>query len=151
MNSAPRSSVALCRSQARVQEEGWWWGADTATVKNRRMKSNGRWRRVNGKTPRYGRRRERRWTPTRAKAQDTRASPNSLEAHLVRKRGDIGPLQALSPWSNGWMDGHCSILCNEMHFCNRLLVIPMRNKLMRNRLQAYVLLHLKFYIAANRV
>src|SRR6218665_3248691 len=32
-----------------------------------RLKSNGR---VNGKTPRYGRR----WTPTRAGAQDTRAS-----------------------------------------------------------------------------
>src|SRR6218665_1621055 len=46
------------------------------------MKSNGRGR-VNGKTPRYGRRRERRWTPTRAKAQDI--SPNSLETHPVRK------------------------------------------------------------------
>jgi len=70
------STVALCPSQARVQKEGWWRGADTATVKNRLMKSNGRWRRVNGKTSRCGRRRERRWTPTRAKAQDTRASPN---------------------------------------------------------------------------
>src|SRR6218665_4099045 len=45
----------------------------------------------------YGRRREGRWTPTRAKAQDTRANPNSLETHLVRKRWDIGLLQALSP------------------------------------------------------
>jgi len=28
---------------------------------------------------------KRRWTPTRAKAQDTKANPNSLETHLVRK------------------------------------------------------------------
>src|SRR6218665_2910607 len=69
------------------------------------MKSNGRGRKVKGKTPRYGRQRERRWTPTRAVAQDTRASPNSLETHLVRKRGDIGHLRALIPWINGWMDG----------------------------------------------
>jgi len=39
-----------------------------------RMKFDGRWGRVNGKTPRYGRRRERRWTPTRAVAQDIRAT-----------------------------------------------------------------------------
>jgi len=39
------------------------------------MKFNGKPRRVNGKTPRHGRQRERRWTPTRAVAQDTRASP----------------------------------------------------------------------------
>src|SRR6218665_4217185 len=56
------------------------------------------------KTPRCGRRRERCWTPTRAKAQDTRASPNSLETHLVRKTVR-GHLRELSPWSNGWMDG----------------------------------------------
>ena len=43
-----------------------------------RVKFNGRGRRANGRTRRYGRRRERRWTPTRTKAQDTRASPNSL-------------------------------------------------------------------------
>ena len=34
----------------------------------------------------YGKRREGRWTPIRAKAQDTRANPNSWETHLVRKR-----------------------------------------------------------------
>src|SRR6218665_942705 len=34
----------------------------------------------------YGRRREGRWTPIRAKAQDTRAYSNSWETHLVRKR-----------------------------------------------------------------
>ena len=51
----------------------------------------------------HGRRREGRWTPTRAKAQDTRASPYRLETHLVRKWGDIGHLRALSPWSDGWM------------------------------------------------
>src|SRR6218665_889164 len=45
----------------------------------------------------YGRRREGRWTPIRAKAQDTRANPNSWETHLVRKRWDIELLRALSP------------------------------------------------------
>ena len=40
-----------------------------------RMKCKDWRRRVNGKTPIYGRRRERRWTPTRTEAQDTRASP----------------------------------------------------------------------------
>jgi len=96
--------LALCRFQARVKKEGWWWGADTATVKNRWWKSNGRWRRVIGKTQRYGRRRERQWTPTGLKAQDTKALPNSLETHLARKWGDIGHLWVLSPWNNGWID-----------------------------------------------
>src|SRR6218665_898813 len=50
-NSSSGSTVALCPSQARVQKEGWWRGADTAAVKNRLMKSNGRGRRVNGKHP----------------------------------------------------------------------------------------------------
>src|SRR6218665_3091149 len=45
----------------------------------------------------YGRRREGRWTPIRAKAQDTRANPNSWKTHLVTKRWDIGLLRALSP------------------------------------------------------
>jgi len=53
----------------------------------------------------YGRRRKRRRTTTTAKAQDTRASPNSLETHRVRRWEDIGHLGTLSPWSNGWMDG----------------------------------------------
>src|SRR6218665_4943 len=44
----------------------------------------------------YGKRREGRWTPIRAKAQDTRANPNSWETHLVRKRWNIGLLRALS-------------------------------------------------------
>src|SRR6218665_1970722 len=44
----------------------------------------------------YGRRREGRWTPLRAKAQDTRANPNGWETHLVRKRWDIGLLRSLS-------------------------------------------------------
>src|SRR6218665_773863 len=44
----------------------------------------------------YGKRREGRWTPIRAKAQDTRANPNSWETHLVRKRWDIGLLRAVS-------------------------------------------------------
>src|SRR6218665_3773270 len=46
----------------------------------------------------YGRRREGRWTPIRAEAQDTKANPNSWETHLVRKRWDIGLLRALSLW-----------------------------------------------------
>ena len=100
-NSASGSTVALCPSHARVQKEGRWREADTAAVKSRLMKSNGRWRRVNWKTPRCGRRMERRWTPTRAK---NKASPNSLETHLVKKWGDIGHLRALSPWSNGCLD-----------------------------------------------
>src|SRR6218665_4062870 len=44
----------------------------------------------------YGRRGEGRWTPIRAKVQDTRANPNSWETYLVRKRWDIGLLRALS-------------------------------------------------------
>src|SRR6218665_872264 len=44
----------------------------------------------------YGKRREGQWTPIRAKAQDTRANPNSWGTHLVRKRWDIGLLRALS-------------------------------------------------------
>ena len=44
----------------------------------------------------YGKRREERWTPIQAKAQDTRANPNSLETHLVRQRWDVGLLRALS-------------------------------------------------------
>ena len=48
---------------------------------------------------------EKRLTPTWVKDQDTRASPNSLETHLVRKWGDIGHLRSLIPWNNGWMDG----------------------------------------------
>src|SRR6218665_1397082 len=44
----------------------------------------------------YGKRREGRWTPIWAKAQDTRANPNSSETHLVRKRLDIELLRALS-------------------------------------------------------
>src|SRR6218665_3397734 len=44
----------------------------------------------------YGKRREGRWTPIRAKAQDTRANPTSWETHLVRKRWGIGLLRALS-------------------------------------------------------
>src|SRR6218665_3047558 len=43
----------------------------------------------------YGKRREGRWTPIRAKVQDNRANPNSWETHVVRKRWDIGLLRAL--------------------------------------------------------
>ena len=61
------------------------------------MKFNGRGRRANGKTQRYGRWRESRRTPTRGKVQDTRASPNSLETHLVRKWGDNEHQRAVGP------------------------------------------------------
>src|SRR6218665_1195819 len=61
-----------------------------------RLKSNGRYERM--ENTKYGRRREGRWTPIRAKAQDTRVNPKSWETHLVRKRWDIGLLRALSPW-----------------------------------------------------
>ena len=44
----------------------------------------------------YGKRREGRWIPIRAKAQDTRANPNSWETHLVSMRWDIGLLRAWS-------------------------------------------------------
>src|SRR6218665_896253 len=50
------------------------------------------------KTQKHGKRREGRWTPIRAKAQDTRANPNGWETHLVRKRWGIGLLRALSLW-----------------------------------------------------
>ena len=53
----------------------------------------------------------------------TRASPDSLETHLiVRKWGDIGHLGALSPWFNGMMDGiygwegPCEPLRQKAHF-----------------------------------
>ena len=66
------------------------------------MKSNGRWSRANRKTQKYGR--ERRWTPILAKAQDTRASPNSLETHLVRK---WGTLDTYGCWAQGLRVGPC--------------------------------------------
>src|SRR6218665_3113786 len=58
-----------------------------------------------GKTPRYGRPRERRWTETceRGKAQDTIVIPIKLETDPVRKLWEIGHLRTLSPCSNGWM------------------------------------------------
>ena len=40
---------------------------------------------------------KRQWTTTRAVAQDTRASPNSQETHLVRKWGDIGLQRTVDP------------------------------------------------------
>src|SRR6218665_916558 len=64
-----------------------------------RFKSNGCWRRGNGKH-REGRRRERRLTPTRAVAQDTRASQLSRNSSSEEVRGH---------WTlrtrriNGWM------------------------------------------------
>src|SRR6218665_186988 len=61
-----------------------------------RLKSNGRLERM--ENTKYGRRREGQWTPIRAKAQDTKANPNSWGTHLVRKRWDIGLLRALSLW-----------------------------------------------------
>jgi len=40
---------------------------------------------------------KKRWTPTRAEAQDTRANPYSLETPLVRKWRDIGRQRAVGP------------------------------------------------------
>ena len=100
--SGTRASPKPGNSPKKWVSDGWPNGCRYVVRKEEtRMKSNGRWRRVNGIKPRYGRQRERRWTPTRAKAQDTRAGPNSLETHLMRKWGDIGHLRALSPWING--------------------------------------------------
>src|SRR6218665_3528491 len=66
----------------------------------------------------YGRQRERQWTPTRAKALlDTRDSPNSLETHLVRKRWDIGLLRAMSPWMTMMM----MMMMNTMQFIPHVL------------------------------
>src|SRR6218665_2662588 len=70
-------------------------GGDTSAVK--RNKIDIRWQKERMENIKYGRRREGRWTPIRAKAQDTRANPKSWETHLVRKRWDIGLLRALSP------------------------------------------------------
>jgi len=53
---------------------------------------------------------EGRWTPTRTKAQDTRASLNSLETHLVRKWG-WAPTGAepLEQWMDGWILSRCLV------------------------------------------
>ena len=72
---------------------GWRYGGRKEET---RMKSNYVWRENVG-TPRYGRRRERRWTPTQAVTQDTWDSPNSLENHLVRQWGDIGHQRTVGP------------------------------------------------------
>jgi len=53
-------------------------------------------------TPRYGRQRDRRWTPTRAKAQDTSASPNSLETDLVRGHWTPTGVEPMDQWMDGW-------------------------------------------------
>src|SRR6218665_1031722 len=67
-------------------------GGDTSAVKKRHDRNS-----ISDKeNTKYRRRREGRWTPIRAKAQDTRANPNSWETHLVRKRWEIGLLRALS-------------------------------------------------------
>src|SRR6218665_4152028 len=44
-------------------------------------------------------------TPIRAKAQDTRANPNSWETNLVRKRWDIGLLREPRDYDDD--DVHC--------------------------------------------
>src|SRR6218665_2506295 len=70
-----------------------WWRY-VGRKEETRLKSNGRYEQM--EKTKYGKRREGRWTPIRAKAQDTRANPSSWETHLVRKRWDIGLLRALS-------------------------------------------------------
>src|SRR6218665_996394 len=68
---------------------------DTSAVKENTIEI--RWQKERMENIKYGRRREGRWTPIRAKAQDTKANANSWETHVVRKRWDIGLLRALSP------------------------------------------------------
>ena len=60
-------------------------GADTSVVSKKHERNSMAGDKSEWKTPRYGRLKERQCTPTRAKAQDTRASPNNLETHLMRK------------------------------------------------------------------
>src|SRR6218665_2535660 len=93
-------------------------GGDTSAVKKKHyrnpMVDKSEW-----KTPSmHGRRREGRWTPIRAKAQDTRASPNSWETHLVRKRWDIGLLRALS-LRIMMMMSVVKLSCCSKHYINR--------------------------------
>ena len=102
--SGTRASPKLGNSPKKWVGE---WSTDgcrhISRKEEKRMKSHGMWRRVNGKTPRYGMRKERWWTL--AKAQDTRASPNSLENHLMRK---WGTLDTYGRWAHGAIDGWIS-------------------------------------------
>jgi len=97
-----------CRFWGKIRKKGrseifrpnvqWWIFLKTCSGKEEaRMKSNGMWR-VNGKTPKFERRKgKRRWTPIQTVAQDTWASLNNLETHIVRKWGDIGHQRAVDP------------------------------------------------------
>ena len=80
--------------------------ADTSAVKKKHewnpMAGEEEWMR---KIPRYGRRREMRWTPTTGHTGGSpgyQSQPNSLETHPVRKWGDNGRQRALSPWIDRW-------------------------------------------------
>jgi len=48
--------------------------------------------------------RKRLWTPTRAKAQDTRTSANNLEIHLVRKWRGVDTYGRWAHGVDGWMN-----------------------------------------------
>src|SRR6218665_1833979 len=87
----------------------------------------------------YGRRREGRWTPIRAKAQDTKDNPNSWETHLVRKRWDIGLLRALSLWIMMMMMMNIYIA-----FCNfyQLLYLKMQKFLKKLCIIVFAYFHL---------
>src|SRR6218665_1622035 len=87
----PSLETHLKREKVKGRPNGWRY---VGRKEETRLKSNGR----KMENIKYGKRREGRWTPIRAKAQDTRANPNSWETHLVRKRWDIGLLRALSLW-----------------------------------------------------
>src|SRR6218665_369469 len=63
----------------------------------------------------------RRGTPIRAKAQDTRANPNSWETRLVRKRWDIRLLRALSPRIMMMM-----ILSDRILLMGKMFAIPLK-------------------------
>ena len=88
----PSLETNLKGKKAKGRPNGWRY---VGRKEETRLKSNGRQQRM--ENTKYGRRREGRWTPIWAKAQDTRANPNSWETHLVRKKWDIGLLRAVSP------------------------------------------------------
>ena len=76
-------------------------GADTSVVKKKHewnsMADEEEWMKKHRDMASERRQAKRRWTPTRAEAQDTKAIPNDLETNLVRKWGDIGHQQAMGP------------------------------------------------------
>ena len=54
----------------------------------------------------------------------TRANPNSQETQAVKKWRHIGHLQALSPWSNVWIDvfGGLLVMCSPFAIVTQRLM-----------------------------